>query len=60
MYSSFTNLLLCALGVNHIYIDALVHQLVEQLSGSPYGLHKHQHGRHEPLRRRDEMIREGL
>lgn len=59
-FSPFTNLLLRALCMNHINVDALVHQLVEQLPGSLYGLHEHQHGGHKALHRGDEKRHEGL
>lgn len=42
-------LLLCTVGVYDVHVDALVHQLVEELSCSLYRLYKHQHGGQKPL-----------
>lgn len=44
------DLLLCALCVDHVYIDAFIHQLMEKLPRSLYRLYKHQHGRQETLK----------
>lgn len=43
-------LLLRALGMDHVHVDAFVHQLVKELSCSLYGLNKHQHGGEETLK----------
>lgn len=50
MKSVFVYLLLCALCVDDIYIDAFIDQLMEKLPCSFYRLNKHQHGRQEPLK----------
>lgn len=43
-------LLLSALSVDHVYVDAFIHQLVEELPCSLYRLYKHQHWRQEALK----------
>jgi len=35
--------------VNHVDVDAVVHELGEELLGTALGLHKHQHGWLQPL-----------
>ena len=49
-------LLLCAVCVDHVYIDSFIHQLVEKLPRSLYRLHKHQHGRQETLKTISPML----
>ncbi|KPP61224.1 hypothetical protein Z043_120706, partial [Scleropages formosus] len=39
-------------GMDHIHVDTLVHQLMEEFTGPLDGLYKYEHGRHEPLGRR--------
>ena len=43
------SLRLCALRVYYVDVEPIVDQLMEQVLGSLLALHKHQHGRGEPL-----------
>lgn len=54
IWSACAYLLLCAVCVDHVHIDAFVHQLVEKLPRSVYWLHEHQHGRQETLKKKKE------
>lgn len=47
-------LLLCSFSVDHVDIDPFIHQLVEKLPRSLYGLNEHQHGRQETLEHKEE------
>lgn len=47
-------LLLCAVCVDYIHVDAFIHQLMEKLPCPFYSLNKHQHGRQEALKHRKE------
>lgn len=53
-------LLLRTIRMDHVYVDAFVHQLVEELPCSINGLNKHQHWRQEALKSKDKQTKENL
>lgn len=49
VFGVLLHLLLRAVCMDHIHIDAFINQLVEKLPRSFYSLNKHEHGRQETL-----------
>lgn len=52
-----TDLLLRAIGMDHVDVDAFVHQLMEKLPGSIDGLDKDQHRRQEALKSKQKQTK---